>query len=100
MATKEEIKQSLASIIAKNKLEKITVLKASKKEKVTHVDYLATESKKIKILITELNEMHGVNYTPSGKFKVPDLSAKAVRVKVGRKSPTHLVSFRSFTKSS
>ena len=48
MATKEEIKQSLASIIAKNKLEKITVLKASKKEKVTHVDYLATESKKIK----------------------------------------------------
>ena len=100
MATKEEIKKSLASIIAKNKLEKITVLKASKKEKVTHVDYLATESKKIKILITELNEMHGVNYTPSGKFKVPDLSAKAVRVKVGRKSPTHLVSFRSFTKSS
>ena len=100
MATKEEIKQSLASIIAKNKLEKITVLKASKKEKVTHVDYLATESKKIKILITELNEMHGVNYTPSGKFKVPDLSAKAVRVKGGRKSPTHLVSFRSFTKSS
>ena len=51
MATKEEIKKSLASIIAKNKLEKITVLKASKKEKVTHVDYLATESKKIKILI-------------------------------------------------
>ena len=30
MATKEEIKKSLASIIAKNKLEKITVLKASK----------------------------------------------------------------------
>ena len=43
--------------------------------------------KKIKILITELNEIHGVNYTPSGKFKVPDdLSAKAVRVKVGEKS--------------
>ena len=97
---KADTRASIDKTIKDNNLKNIANRTASKEDKVTHVEFLDTQTGKISEIIKKLAEDVGVQWSGT-RSRIPKLNDNIpTKFPVGKTNPLHFVSFRPYSVSS